>query len=131
MPITTDSDTLIAIFAGLGITFLIIFLAVYIYMAIAIMTIAKKTKTKNAWLAFIPFANLYLLTKMAGVPWWTFLIAGLAGFIPLIGGIVFIAFWIWWWWQIAENINKPGWWSILLIIPIVNLIILGVMAWGE
>lgn len=131
MATVTDPTAFIPFLIGLGFIFFIFALAVYIYMAIATMAIARKTKTENGWLAFIPIANMYLYTKMAGVPWWTFLIAFFGSLIPFIGGIVFIVFFIWWWWKIAEHINRPGWWSILLIIPIVNLIIIGIMAWGE
>jgi len=126
-----NPNGLIGLFGDFLIIAILGALVVYIYVALATLAIAKKTKTKNSWLAFIPIANLYLLTQMAGVPWWTFLIALFAGFVPLIGGLVLIVFYIWWWWKIAENINKPGWWSLLLLIPLVNLIIWGMMAWKE
>lgn len=121
---------LFAAFAAMGLVFMIVVLAFYIYAALALMAIAKKTKTPNGWLAFIPIANIYLMTQMAGISgWWT--LAIFASIIPIIGGIAVLAGMIYLWWIIAEKINKPGWWSILLIIPIVNIIILGIMAWGK
>jgi hypothetical protein len=42
---------------------LIIYLAIYVYIAYSIMVIANKTNTENSWLAWIPIANLYLLCK--------------------------------------------------------------------
>src|SRR5215467_850832 len=33
-------------------------LAIYIYMAICLQTIAKKTNVQNPWLAWIPIANI-------------------------------------------------------------------------
>jgi hypothetical protein len=38
---------------------------------------------------------------------------------------------IYFWWKIAEAVKRPGWWGILLIIPIVNLVVIGLMAWGK
>jgi hypothetical protein len=121
---------LLAAFAAMGLVFMIVVLAFYIYAALALMAIAKKTKTPNGWLAFIPIANIYLMTQMAGISgWWT--LAIFAAIIPIIGGLAILAGMIYLWWIIAEKINKPGWWSILMLIPIVNIIILGIMAWGK
>ena len=108
----------------------VISLALYIYAALALMAIAKKTNTKNGWLAFIPIANIYLITQMAGKSgWWTLII--LAPLIPFIGSIAMTIAIIWFFWIIAEDIKFPGWTSILLIVPIVNLIILGIWAWAK
>ncbi len=121
---------LMGLLAGFLVVALVIGIAVYVYMALALMTIAKKTKTPNGWLAWIPIANLYLMTQIAGVPAWTML-AFLLALIPFIGGLAFMAVYIWWWWKIAEARKKEGWLSILLIIPIVNLIIVGIIAWKD
>jgi hypothetical protein len=115
-----------AFFVGL----LLLGVAAYIYMAIALMTIAKKTNTPNAWLAWIPIANVYLVTQIGKQNgWWT---AGLlVGIIPVIGSLALIGLIIFLWWKLAEVIGKPGWWGILVAIPIVNLIVIGMMAWGK
>ena len=108
----------------------IVFLAIYLYMAIALMTIGNKTKTKNSWLAFIPIANIYLMTQIAKVSgWWTLLI--LAAWIPIVGSLALAALAIYLWWLIAERRGRPGWWGILMIIPIINFIIVGLLAWGK
>ncbi|OYT32469.1 hypothetical protein DRJ22_01040 [Candidatus Woesearchaeota archaeon] len=112
-------------------TYLIVAAILHIYLALALTTIAKKTKTPNAWLAWIPVANLYLMTQIADVPWWTLLIALIGGLIPFIGILIFAAIGIWWWWKIAEARNKPGWLSLLLLIPLVNLIVIGIIAWND
>lgn len=106
-------------------------IVLYVYFALALMAIAKKTKTDNAWLAWIPFANIYLMTNVAKVEWWYALLIIFLPLIPLLGGIASMAVMIYVWWKIAEIIKKPGWWSILLLIPVVNLVIVGVMAWGK
>lgn len=124
------SGGLLALFGAMMGVMLIILLGFYIYSSLALMAIAKKTKTENAWLAWVPIGNLYLVTQIArqnGL--WTLMV--LAAFIPFIGGIAFGAVYIWLFWQIAEKIKMPGWTSLLLIIPLVNLVILGLYAWKD
>ena len=106
------------------------FLIIYVYAALALMYIAKRTKTENDWLAWIPIANVYLMTKIAGVhPAWTLVI--FLTIIPIVGGLLMAAAMIYFWWKIAEVRGKPGWWSLLMIIPLVNFVIMGILAWGE
>ncbi len=106
-------------------------IAVYVYVALALQTIAKKTNTENAWLAWIPIANMYLMTRIAEVDWWWFLVALGANFIPFIGWIAAIGIAIWWLWLIAERRGYPGWVAILAVIPIVNFVIIGLLAWRD
>jgi hypothetical protein len=127
---TGDIAALITAFAAMALVFAIIFLAVYIYSALALMAIAKKTKTPNAWLAWIPVVNTYLVIQMAKQPWWH-IFALLLSFIPVVGGYAFLALSAFWWWKIAENIGRDGWQGILMVIPVVNLIMAGVFAWGK
>lgn len=114
---------------GFVAVFIIIGLAYYIYRAVATMAIAKRLKVENGWLAFIPIANFYLLAKLADAPWWT-MFAFLLAFIPLIGPFAFLAVFVYWWWQIAGRLKRENWWGLLQLIPIVDLIIIGIMAWG-
>lgn len=131
--ITGMFSSMSAVTAAIGIMIvfvLLLGLAVYIYMSLALMKIAERTKTKDGWLAFIPFANIYLMTQIAKVPsWWT--IGVLLAFIPFIGGILLLILTTYLWWQIAERLKRPGWWALLLLIPIVNFVIIGIMAWGK
>ena len=109
---------------------LVVMIVMYVYFAVALMSIAKKTNTDKAWLAWIPIANVYLMTQCGGVSGW-FTLLVVAAVIPVVGFIAMTAGMIYIWWKIAEAINKPGWWSILLLIPVVNLVIVGIMAWGK
>lgn len=124
------AGTMAALFAALGLAFLVLLLAFYIYVSLALMTIAKKTKTDNAWLAWIPIANYYLITQVAKVSGlWT--LALLLTFIPGIGGLALLGVSVWLFWRISERRNFPGWLSLLMIVPVVNLIVIGVLAWGK
>lgn len=102
----------------------------YVFMALALMKMAEKTKTPNGWLAWIPIANLYLMTQIAKVPWWTMLLLFL-GFIPVLGAILAIVITIWWWMKIAERLDRPNWWGLMMLIPIVNYVFVYLLAWGK
>ena len=120
-----DNNSLAA--AGLGAGLIMIFLvfaaACYVYMALALQTIADKTKTENSWLAWIPIANIVLMLNVAKKPiWWIVLF-----FIPVVNIIFIIIVWM----AMAEARGKPSWWGILMIVPVANLITPGVLAWAD
>jgi hypothetical protein len=49
--------------------------AVYLFFAVMLFLIARKTATSPAFLAFVPVANLFLMVLIAGKPiWWLALI---------------------------------------------------------
>ena len=109
----------------------------YVYIALTLMTVAKKLGDKQPWLAWIPVANLVLLARLAKMHWWpVLLLIGL--FIPFLNFLASIAlavFLIIWQWKICEARNRPGWWAILQIIPVVGgiwaLVMWGILAWGK
>jgi hypothetical protein len=112
-----------ALAGGIMLVFFLIFLAVYIYMALALQTIAKKTHTENAWWAWIPILQLILLLNIAKKPlWWIILL-----FIPLVSIVIGIIVGM----AVAEARGKPSWWGILLILPGLNLIAAGYLAWSN
>jgi len=146
----------LAMFFGGLVTILIFlavfFIAVYVYTSFALMAIAKKIKTEPAWLAWIPVANFYLISKMAKMHWWPMLllltiplcllffaislVAGLVFLVPtLICLVVFTVFTFIWQWKMFEAVDRPGWWILMVLIPyvgeIIYLVLLGVAAWGE
>lgn len=123
--------------AGMFVVFLIVAIALYVYSALALMNIAKRTKTPNEWLAWIPIGNLVLMANIAKMHWWPVLLL-IAFFIPFVNFLAMIALAVFvmiWLWKICETRGKPGWWAILTIIPFVGgiwmLIMLGILAWGE
>jgi len=130
-----------AIIAGALIVFLVIYLVVimaaYIYLSLALMRVAQRTKTKPAWLAWIPFGNIYLMARIAKMPWWPMLLllACWIPFINLIAMLVFGAYVCAWTWRICEARKRPGWWAILTIVPVVGglwtFIMWGMLAWSK
>ncbi|MEM3405736.1 MAG: hypothetical protein QW117_02045 [Candidatus Pacearchaeota archaeon] len=122
-----------ALFAFLWV-FLVIILALYVYLSFAYMAIARKANYKYPAIAWIPgIGPLIIINRIAEMHWWPILLI-LANWIPIIGIIasaVLFVFSIIWLWKTFEKINKPGWWAILFLIPIVNIIILGIAAWSK
>ena len=98
-------------------------LASYIYMALALQTIAVKTNTANPWLAWVPIANAILMLQIAKKPlWWIILFA-----IPIVNIVIVIMVWM----GVAEARQKPSWWGVLAIIPLVNMVVPGYLAWSD
>lgn len=120
-----EGDIRLSITASLIILFLII--SIYIYSSICLQFIAKKTNQSPAWLAWIPVANLFLMCKIAKISyWWLLLILG--AFIPYLGIVCGMFFTGFIWYKIALARNRPGWIGVLAIIPLVNLFIMGYLA---
>lgn len=117
-------DTYPLIFAGAG-------LIAYLYFAFALFTIANKTNTANAWLAFIPFGNIYIMTKIAGKEWWWALIVIFAGIIPVIGSLISFGAMVYLILNITKVRNKPTWVAILSVIPVLNIIGIAILAWSD
>jgi hypothetical protein len=97
--------------------------AVYLYISLALQTIATKTGTPNAWLAWIPIVNIFLMVGVAKKPAWWFVLF----LIPLVNIVISIIVWM----AIAEARRKPNWWGILTIVPLVNVVVPGYLAWSD
>jgi hypothetical protein len=108
---------------GSPVGMIIVWIAVYVFMALVLMGIAKKTNTPKGWLAWIPIANIFLLLMIARRPLWWFILL----IIPLVNIIFAIIVWL----DILKLRGKPWWWIILLLIPIVNIVCLAILAWGK
>lgn len=104
--------------------FIILFFIVYFYCAISLQVIAKRTNTNNSWLAWIPFANLFLMCKIARVALWWFILL----FIPLINIFIFVVLWM----KISQQCGFSKYVGLVILVPIVNLFIFGFLAfWGK
>jgi len=115
----------------------IVGIVIYVYYAITLMAVAKKTGTPEPWMAWIPIANLVLMSRIAKQHWWPILllIGFFIPFVNFIASIVFVIFMLIWQWKICEVRGKPGWWPILQLIPIVGgiwgIIMWGLVAWSD
>jgi hypothetical protein len=95
----------------------------YIYVSLALQTIATKTATANGWLAWIPIVNLFLMLNIAKKPLWWFVLF----LIPLVNIVMAVIVWM----GVAEARRKPSWWGILAIVPVANLVVPGYLAWSD
>lgn len=121
---------------GLGVVILfLIFVGFYIYTSFVWMTIAKKLKYKNSWLAWIPFARWAMILQLGDFHWALVFLA----LIPILGWIALWALLIIATWRVFEKRKYPG---FLALIPILGFlpavgglahlaftILLGFVAW--
>jgi hypothetical protein len=120
----SSDGTVPAALAGTVLMFVVVIcLAGYVYVALALQTIATKTNTENAWFAWIPIANIFLMLSIAKKPMWWFILF----LVPLANIVVAIMVWM----AVAEARHKPNWWGILTIVPVVNIVVPGYLAWSD
>jgi hypothetical protein len=130
-------SSIMGIMAAFIVVAFIFMVAVYVYSALALSTLAKRTNTQNPWLAWIPVGNLVLMANIAKMPWWPvlFLIGFIIPIVNFLAMIAFMVFVIIWMWKICEIRKRPGWWAVLSIIPFVGgiwgLILMGILAWAK
>ncbi len=126
----------IVAFAVLAVLFYIALF--YVYMAFVWMTIAKKSKYKYPWLAWVPVARWFLIPILAKKNWaWGFFIL----LPPVYGALL-----IWWSWVIFKKMNYPGPLALIILgmLPplsavgvvfalsaIAYMVVLGLVAWKD
>ena len=104
----------IAVLIGLG---------VYIYYSLSMYLIAKKLNVAEAWMSWVPVLNLWPFLSSAGKPcWWVILLL-----IPFVNIFVIIYLWM----CICENLGRNKWLGLLTLVPVVNLILPGVLAFSK
>ena len=123
------------------ITILIVLLAlaVYVFFSYSLQTIAKRTRIKKGWLAWIPIANYYLMIKIAKKPiWWILFLMLPMIYVSIINPIIDLLismtgaiFFVLVWAAISVKRKKSKWLGVLMIIPIANLITLGYLAYSK
>jgi hypothetical protein len=125
---------LLALIMGMIVVFIIVGIALYIYMSFAFMAIGRKAKLKTPELAWIPGVGpLILAFQTSKMHWWPWLLL-IGTLIPVIGfifSITFAVFAVIWYWKMFEAIKRPGWWALLCLIPIVNFVLYGIAAWSK
>ena len=105
-----------------GLFGLLIMAAIYLYFTFSMFKVAQKLNTPNAFFAFIPILNIWLLCEMAGKsPVW---ILGLL--VPFVNIIVAAILWM----EVAKNVNKSPVLGFLMILPLINFIAIGVLAFS-
>jgi len=111
-------------FLTVGIT---LFLGMYVFSSLALMNIAKKLKEENPWYAWVPILNAVLLFRMGDQNPLLILLV----LIPGIGAFVVGIFSILAFMNICEKRGYDKLLGLLSLIPVGNLILLGILAWGK
>jgi len=118
-------------FSAVGI---VLSLLLYIYGAFCFHKIAVKLgKGEIAFLAWIPIINFFFPFILSGLPYWWLLIYALSWgllFIPIVPFILQFTYFIAVLIGILQGLGKSRVLAILLLIPIINLIVLGYLAFS-
>lgn len=125
---------MMAVFAAFILFFILLGIAVYIYMAFAFMAIARKVKYPNPAIAWVPLVGPALITSKTAKMSWLPILLIIGFFIPFIGwicGIAFMVFWTIWLWRTFEALGRPGWWAVLCLINILLYVFIGIAAWSD
>ena len=125
---------LFAMFAGMIVVFLIILVAIWIYMSLAFTAIAKKANLSSPGIAWIPGLGPAIIAyRTSQMHWWPWLllIGLIIPFVNFIAMIIFGVYAIIWQWKMFEAIGKPGWWALICLITPVNLVMYGIAAWSN
>lgn len=123
--------------AALGMFFIIllfVLIILYIYSAICLQAIAKKTGTEREWMAWIPIANLFLMCNIGKVRYvWLLLL--LTAFIPVAGKMLSplcnLALGGYLWYMVALARGKQGWIGAITVLPVVGLFTMGYLAFSK
>jgi hypothetical protein len=111
--------------AGENIVFLLFTLFSYLFGSYCFYTIYEKLGEQNAWFAWVPILNNWIMYKAGDQsPWW---IVGL--FIPLVNFVALI-FLLMAFIKIVEKLGKSPWLILLMIVPLVNFVVLYNFAFG-
>ncbi len=118
-----EAGALAALVAGFLTIFLIVLAGIYIFTCLCLFLIAKKLEVPTAWMAWIPILQVSPFLRSAGKPLWWFLLF----FIPIVSLFVGVYLWM----CIAENLGKNKMLGVLMILPIVNFIVMGMLAFSK
>ena len=101
---------------------LFFWVAFYFYFAFTQFKIAQKVGHKSAWWAWVPVLNFFQQVQMAGKEWYWFVFC----LTPVVNIFALAAIWM----GIAQNCRKSAVWGIMAIVPLVNFVAWGYLAFS-
>lgn len=110
-PIFPGMDMHVGVRELVGIT------VIYAYVSYTMMVLAYRLGLKDSWFAWVPFLNLYLLTKMAGQPWWY--IFGLV--VPYVHFFMYAYIWS----AVAARLLRHPLIGAAIVLPYIGLLVPG------
>ncbi|MCC7290233.1 hypothetical protein IT417_03220 [bacterium] len=115
-----------AMFAVLGVA-VVVGLILYIYSSWALMVIGNKIGIKDSWWAWVPILNLVFLCRVAEINPWTVLLI----IIPGVNGLYMLVLMVLAAMKMSEKRGLDKMLGLLILIPLVNYIFIGYLAWGK
>lgn len=95
----------------------------WVYPAVCISRIAAKVGTTGRWMAWIPILNMVLVCRIGGLSgWWVLLCL-----IPYVGVIVALLLML----QLPKALGVTTAARFLIVVPLVNFVYLGYLAFRE
>ena len=101
---------------------LFFWVAFYLYFGYTQYRIAQKVGHQSPWWAWVPILNFFQQIQMAGKEWYWFLFC----LIPVVNIFAIAAMWM----EIAKNCRQSAAWGIMAIIPFINFIAWGYLAFS-
>ncbi len=113
----------VGMLAMMGGMFWLFMIGIYIIGSWLFFRIAKNAGcTENAWWAWVPILNLFLMCQMGGKSYWWVLLF----LVPIVNIVAIIALS----WQIARNCGQSGWWGVCMLIPFIGIAATCVLAFS-
>lgn len=114
------SEFLTGLLADFGMIVLAIPVALYIYFSLCLFLIARRLDVPASWTAWVPLVQVWAFVGSADKPrWWILLLL-----VPGVNLFVGIYLWI----CITERLGRNRWLGLLMLLPALNLVFLGLLA---
>jgi hypothetical protein len=110
--------------AGVLVVLVGLFIAFSLYYSLCLYRIAGKLDVDGAWVAWVPIVHYYwpVVGAAAKPAWWIILLL-----VPVVNVFISIYLWI----RISENLGRNRWMGLLMLLPLVNLVYLGMLAFSK
>ena len=117
------------LFAAVGLfAILMIVLPLIIVMIVSMWKIFTKAG-EEGWKSIIPIYNFWILAEIAGKPGWWGLLACLAAYIPIVGGIISLILTILIYIGLSQNFGKEGIYAVGLLL--LGIVFFPMLAFGS
>ncbi|MDX6593725.1 MAG: hypothetical protein QOJ13_2921 [Gaiellales bacterium] len=106
---------------GALITVLAVIAIFYVIAAYPLFRVAKLSSDRSdeAWMAWVPIANVFLMCRLARVSQWSLLIM-LVTWIPVLGWFVSFGYFLFLWVKIGERFGRTGLGVVAGLIPLIG-----------